>query len=290
MINIKSEAEILLSWKKSEKTPLVSICCITYNHEEYIEQAIRGFLSQETEFPYEIVIHDDASTDKTQSIIKHFQEKYPRIIRLIVQKENQYSKGKNIFEILLPEARAPYIALCEGDDYWISPIKLRYQLDTLKANPDTAISIHNARIYNEQDRTSKPFNSNTLPRRLKTRDVLTRRWFAPTASFFFEKTRISQEELKCAHRDIELLFLLSLKGEIDYTHETFSVYRYLSTGSLSAQSRNKKTDLFRHKINFLSTADNITGNRFRLFTNLARARAFLALTNSLVRSYFRRDA
>ena len=87
MINIKSEAEILLNWKKSEKTPSVSICCITYNHEEYIEQAIRGFLSQETEFPYEIVIHDDASTDKTQSIIKHFQEKYPRIIRLIVQKE-----------------------------------------------------------------------------------------------------------------------------------------------------------------------------------------------------------
>lgn len=100
----------------------VSIICITYNHENYIEDAIKGFLMQETSFSYEILIHDDASTDHTVQIIQKYVKQYPSLIRPIYQSENQYSKGINILsEYIYPQAKGKYIALCEGDDYWTDP-------------------------------------------------------------------------------------------------------------------------------------------------------------------------
>ena len=102
----------------------VSICCITYNHEDYIADAIESFLMQETDFKYEILIHDDASTDKTADIIRSYELKYPEIIKPIYQTVNQYSKNTKILPTFLyPKAKGKYIALCEGDDYWIDPLK-----------------------------------------------------------------------------------------------------------------------------------------------------------------------
>ena len=102
-----------------ELTPKVSICCTTFNHEEYIEDAINGFLLQETDFEYEILIHDDASQDQTVRILEEYRVKFPEKIQLILQTENKYSKGFKVGkEYLWPKARGEYIALCEGDDYW----------------------------------------------------------------------------------------------------------------------------------------------------------------------------
>jgi len=118
-------------------TSTVSICCITYNHEFFIRDAIRGFINQKTSFPFEILIHDDASTDGTAEIIKLYEEKYPDIIKPIYQKENQYSQGRNISLVYqFPRARGKYIALCEGDDYWTDPYKLQKQVDFLEANTE----------------------------------------------------------------------------------------------------------------------------------------------------------
>jgi len=106
--------------------PIVSICCITYNHEKYIRDAIEGFLMQKTLFPIEILIHGDASTDKTADIIKEYEVKYPDIIKPIYQTENQFSKGVSISATYqFPRARGKYIAICEGDDYWTDPHKLQ---------------------------------------------------------------------------------------------------------------------------------------------------------------------
>ncbi|MFK2238497.1 glycosyltransferase family 2 protein [Bacteroides fragilis] len=106
--------------------PLVSIFCITYNHSSYIRQCLDGFLIQKTNFPFEVLIHDDASTDDTAGIIKEYEAKYPDIIKPIYQVENQYSKGLDINIVYnLPRARGKYIAMCEGDDYWIDPLKLQ---------------------------------------------------------------------------------------------------------------------------------------------------------------------
>ena len=121
---------------ESDREPLVSICCLSYNHEPYIRDAIEGFLMQKTDFPFEILIHDDASTDGTADIIREYEAKYPDIIKPIYQTENQYSKGIKVSQVYqFPRAKGKYIALCEGDDYWTDPYKLQKQVDFLEANP-----------------------------------------------------------------------------------------------------------------------------------------------------------
>lgn len=126
------------------KDPLVSICCITYNHENYIRDAIEGFLMQKTDFPFEIIIHDDASTDATADIIREYEEKYPDIIKPIYQTENQYSKGNKVSFFTYRAAKGKYIALCEGDDYWIDPLKLQKQVTEMEKHPECYISFHPA--------------------------------------------------------------------------------------------------------------------------------------------------
>lgn len=124
--------------------PLVSICCITYNHEKYIRDAIEGFLMQKTDFPFEIIIHDDASTDMTANIIKEYEMKYSKLIIPIYQVENQYSKGISPLTIVFKQSKGKYIAICEGDDYWIDPLKLQKQIMEMEKHPECYISFHPA--------------------------------------------------------------------------------------------------------------------------------------------------
>lgn len=112
--------------------PLVTISCTTYNQEEYIEQCIEGFLVQETDFSVEILIHDDASTDRTPEILKRYQSLYPHLIDVILQEENQFSKGVMVNSFNFERAKGKYIALCHGDDYWIDKEKLRKQVAVME--------------------------------------------------------------------------------------------------------------------------------------------------------------
>lgn len=129
--------------------PLVSICCITYNHEKYIRDAIESFLMQETDFPFEIIIHDDASTDKTAEIIREYERKYPELIKPIYQTENQYSKGLRVSLLTYKKAKGKYIAFCEGDDYWTDPLKLQKQVTFLEKNPDYVITYTAVEAFDE---------------------------------------------------------------------------------------------------------------------------------------------
>lgn len=132
------------------ETPLVSICCITYNHASFIRQCLDGFLMQKTSFPFEILIHDDASTDRTADIIREYQAKYPEIIKPILQKENQFSKGINVgVKYNFPRACGKYIALCEGDDYWTDPEKLQIQFDYMEKHPECSLCFHNVDILDQ---------------------------------------------------------------------------------------------------------------------------------------------
>jgi len=125
---------------------LVSINCITYNHGKYITDAIEGFLMQKTNFNFEILIHDDASTDETPEIIKKYEEKYPSIIKAIYQKENQYSKSIKVDYVFnFKRAIGKYIAECEGDDYWTDPYKLQKQVDYMENNPGCIMCFHPAK-------------------------------------------------------------------------------------------------------------------------------------------------
>lgn len=116
---------------------MVSIICNAYNQEKYIKDALDGFVMQETSFPYEVLIHDDASTDGTADVIREYEKMYPQIIKPIYQKENQYSKHLGIISKIQKErVTGKYVAMCEGDDYWTDPHKLQKQFDFMENNPD----------------------------------------------------------------------------------------------------------------------------------------------------------
>ena len=120
--------------------PVVSVFCITYNHVNFIRDAIEGFLMQETTFPVEIFIHDDASTDGTAEIVKEYAEKYPKLFWTVLQTENQWSKGNCNFTKWMQEQRGEFVALCEGDDYWIAKEKVQKQVEILDQNPKYSMS------------------------------------------------------------------------------------------------------------------------------------------------------
>ena len=137
-----TEDDIVKNWKGNVDTPIVSICSITYNHEKYIATAIESFLMQKTDFPFEIVIDDDCSTDNTQKIIQRYQEKYPNIIKAHLRKKNVGAMLNFIDN--MKRARGEYLALCEGDDYWIDENKLQYQIEKMQDYPKCQLSFHPA--------------------------------------------------------------------------------------------------------------------------------------------------
>lgn len=132
---------------KMEKDILVSVNCITYNHAAYIRKCLDGFLMQKTTFRYEVLVHDDASTDGTADIIREYADRYPDIILPYYQTENQYSRGKGFVggAINRRRARGKYIASCEGDDYWTDPMKLQKQVEYMEEHPDIRL------VYTEID-------------------------------------------------------------------------------------------------------------------------------------------
>lgn len=146
MINI-TEKEIMKNWRGNISEPVVSICCITYNHEKYIEEAIDSFLIQETNFPFEIVIGEDCSTDNTRKIVEKYREKYRNIIKLIISENNvgMQANGQRTMEA----CKGQYIAACEGDDYWTDKKKLQLQKDFLESNPEYVICYTDVEAFNE---------------------------------------------------------------------------------------------------------------------------------------------
>ncbi len=146
----RAEQDIMRNWG-SERHPLVSVCCTTYNHENYIGEAIDSFLMQETGFPFEVIVRDDCSTDKTAMIIRAYVERYPNIVKPIYEAENQYSKGVYRGSFMLKKAMGKYIALCDGDDYWISADKLQKQVELLEKYPSAVISVAHTDRYNCDD-------------------------------------------------------------------------------------------------------------------------------------------
>lgn len=278
MLNLRAEKEIIDSWKKGEERPLVSVCCLTYNHERYIEDAIRGFLIQETDFPIEIIIHDDASTDRTQEIIQEYCDAYPKLFKVILQKSNQLSQGIHPgFQFLFPLASGKYIAICEGDDYWMAPDKLSNQTMILETNPKVSISIHNAILYNIQENKTRNFNAKKMPEIMGTADLITRSWFAPTASIFYRNTNIGKPN-SAINADIYLLLELSMRGLIHYNEKACSVYRFLSYGSLSEASRSTdRLSIFMKKLSFLSYVDKRTKYKYIHRTAAARIKVIISL-------------
>jgi glycosyltransferase involved in cell wall biosynthesis len=137
----------------SGSVPLVSVLISTYNQEQFIGQCLDSVLGQVTGFPVEILVHDDASTDDTASVVKTYATRFPSIIRPVLQKENQYSQARRAWPILHKLARGSFIAYCDGDDYWVNPDKLASQVLCLQSHPDFVLCFHDAIHINAEGKT-----------------------------------------------------------------------------------------------------------------------------------------
>lgn len=249
MRNLPSESEIISEWQGCTRRPAVSVLCMTYNQESYIEDALKGFLQQKTTFPFELIVHDDASQDRTAEIIKEYADKYPNLIKPILQKENQFSRlGMQMAIDLINDCAGKYIAICEGDDYWISSSKLQDQYDLMELDSDASICIHNALRKNLNTGNEDLFNKTSLPTKLSSLDVIRRGWFSPTASYFFRKEYLPKIP-PGVNGDLYIIFECSIRGHIRYINGVFSVYRYGAEGSLSETS--VRSVLYKKKNKFL---------------------------------------
>lgn len=217
----------------------VSVICTVYNHEEYLKKCLDGFISQRTNFNFEVIVHDDASTDHSASIIKEYENKYPTIIKAIYQKENQYSKAVNIVkDIMIPKAQGKYIALCEGDDYWIDNNKLQMQYDYIEKHPKCSLVSHFSYLYRERERIMEIYT----PKRLLTSsdhilreiDIFSRHGVIHTSSLFFRKDYYYKYKSlldRVKSYDYVYKMLLVTEGYFFVIPKIMSVYRYGSRNS-----------------------------------------------------------
>ena len=211
-----------------------SICCITYNQKKYIRQCLDGFVMQRTNFKFEVLIHDDASTDGTTDIIREYEKKYPDIIKPIYQTENKYSRGISITRnYIYPNIKGKYVAICEGDDYWTDPYKLQKQVDFLDAHPDYSICFHPAKVIYEgfldkHEDEIYPSNYKNLKPNIET---LLEWNFIPTASVMYRWRFKEGEDLNQYYptriyaSDIHMHLLHAKVGKIKMLPEVMSVYR-----------------------------------------------------------------
>ena len=236
------------------KTPLLTVACIVYNQERFIRDAVEGFLIQKTTFPIEIIIHDDASTDKTADIIREYAQKHPDLIVPIYQQENQYSKGvKSIHNFVFPKARGKYIALCEGDDYWTDPNKLQKQVDFLEANPDYGMVHSDCDFYfqTEKWRVSKyhDFINELVPAGMVFEQLLVKNFIVCCTSCIrgniLKKysNNIFEEIKHFPMGDYPIWLDCAKHFKIGYINESLAVYR-VTSGTASRPNSIKKRFAF----------------------------------------------
>lgn len=221
----------------------VLVVCSTYNHEKYLSDALDGFVSQITSFPFLVLVHDDASTDGTANVIRDYESRFPNIIKGIYDEENQYQQGLFFWYLdYLRNSKAKYIALCEGDDYWASPDKLAMQYEALEKDGSLSYCFTNAVKMDANTRKTLgkmlpafPAEERILRKRVLGAEDLLRLAFIPTASFFSRKDAwLSQPVLpkEAFQGDRAHQIYLSLSGDALYLDEVTSVYRVNNGGSL----------------------------------------------------------
>ena len=231
--------------------PLVSISCITFNHAPYLRECFEGFLMQKANFKFEVVVHDDASTDGTREIIEEYTAKYPDIFVPMYQTENQYSKGVRgmMVRFNFPRCKGIYIALCEGDDYWTDPLKLQKQIDFLEKNTDYGLvhadvnlfQLNQTLTYNGNSSFSNSRESNSkeeLFNRLILGDYVIR-----TATVLFRKHLVKQmdNDTTFLMGDTPMWLNFSQVTKFKYIDEVFAVYRIMVESGSKSPNKKKLT-------------------------------------------------
>lgn len=221
--------------------PVVTVMCITFNQADYIGDALDSFLAQETDFPYEVIVNDDCSTDGTTDILLEYQRKNPERVRIVTHEENQWKRGARIWsEFLIPRARGEFLAMCEGDDYWTDPHKLQRQHDALRAHPELAACAHaNENVQAATKRRMSVMRYQDHDGVVPVSELVSRVQCFATNTLFFRREAMldycdSPFYTLPVDGDQKLTTFFALAGGgIYYIDEVMSAYRFLAKNSIN---------------------------------------------------------
>ena len=253
---------------------IVSIWCLAYNHEKYIKDALEGFLKQKTNFKFEVIVHEDCSTDNTAQIIKEYEEKYPNIIKLIYQTENQYSKGINSFRTFgFPRMKGKYVAFCEGDDFWVDENKLQKQVDYMESHPDCTFCFTNGYkndlLLNKKYDFMEHYNGKGFKedKDFNLVDML-KLDFIPTCSFLFPLKCVSQMpeyyNERCFAGDRRMALYYTAIGYAHYISEKTCNYNFGVANSALTKKKTKEqlSRISDERINMCCNLDKFTNKAY----------------------------
>lgn len=221
---------------------MVSILTTAYNHEKYIAETLESLLKQNTKYSYEIIIHDDASTDGTSEIIRKYADKYPEKICPIYQKENQHSKGKSVYNFMIPYIRGKYVAQCEGDDFWCDENKIEKQVEYMENHPECSYCFCNSYKVNLDSKVIGEQSPVEKSRIFSSREIIAApEVFLATAGVMYrweDAKKFSEKFLAGEAGDIPLRNFLMLKGNAYGFEERMCCYRIMTPGSWSERYQN----------------------------------------------------
>ncbi|MBD5478609.1 MAG: glycosyltransferase [Lachnospiraceae bacterium] len=256
------------------KEVLVSVWCLTYNQERYIREALDSFLAQETNFDYEIVVHDDASADRTPEILKEYEEKYPDVVHGIYQAENQTVKNGAdrswVWRLQAAHCRGKYIAFCEGDDYWLDAHKLQMQVNYMENNPECVLTVHDAVKVNVEKGEAKAMHPYADDCDISADEIIMQyHGILPTASMVFRKSALNEDFyqyfLGAGLGDYPLQLFMVSHGKVHYFSRIMSAYRYMHADSWSKRVIADSKRFVVHTLQMiwlLKTFDGYTGGKY----------------------------
>lgn len=281
MLNVTQE-EITKNWNPEYTTPIVSIKCMAYNHEKYIVDALDGFLMQKTNFPFEVIVHDDASTDKTAEIIREYELKFPKIIKPIYEEENQFSKHDgSLGRVVNSMLRGKYIAICEGDDYWIDPLKLQKQIKFLEENEKFSACYSNVKGIDSDGNELKYvyklypyYKQHVIPKD----NNLYMGLLGQTATCVIKSECLLEKILLLSdyqnvNGDVKISAISRASGDVYYFEEQFSAHRKVFTGDSWTAKNYKKNMSYMY---YISSKDVFNFSRELLGKNYINEGEFLS--------------
>jgi len=254
--------------------PVVSVICLTYNHEKYIHDTIDSILNQKTNFHFEFIIHDDASTDNTASIIKSYEtKKYDNVtFRPFYQQVNKWNpKTGYITNYVFNKVQGKYIAMCEGDDYWVDSYKLQKQVDLLETT-DYSMCFNRAIVIDENNNFIR-YRNYVKKNKVFTIQNLIKNNIISTASVMY-KCNVAKKLFKLAadNKCLDNMYMgdwilnltCALNGHIFYFSDIMSVYRIHNEGLWSKLSQTEKYTKSINVLNYFNTLTNYKYNEYVL--------------------------
>lgn len=229
----------------------ISVLCITFNHKDYISKCLNSMLMQKTDFPFEILVHDDASTDGTSQIVRKYAEEFPDIIKPYIEVSNRYSQGKSPIFPLFSKIKGKYVAYCEGDDSWTDINKLQQQADFLDSHSDYAACCHQTIKHNLYTGEESFFSSRNADSDITTESILD--WDFKDRYVHLNTVLFRKEVLnhlphyllgKYPIGDMPFYVYLTTCGKVKFFDKVMSNYNYGTAGSWVDRGKNFNTYQF----------------------------------------------